>query len=672
MENSVIPAEGRWKKIIVGLIPIVMSVFFFLALYIFGSSGVDGIQSQCLFNAGYDVMAMLLAIILFACGILDRTQSASTRRAFFTLLIIDFCAMTADSISYFLDATPECRNAQLFCMFVAYASDYLLYYLVVLYIMKLLDLDSEKFCIILRRVFAVPCFLLSALTVLNFFMPVYYWVDENGVYSTGPLDTLNACFKGVITILFVTMAIVYRKRLRLYQIVALLGYSLAVAVMVIVDVYAEVFYLDYGVILLLVFIMYIILNLEAGNKGAVTRLEFDTAKKIQASILPNLFPDFVDVPEFEIYALMTPAREVGGDFYDFFMLDENRIAFLVGDVTSHDVGGALFMAVSKAMIKMRAQAGGSPAEVIRDVDAKLGKDNDLGMFVTVWLGYLDLTTGHVVACNAGHDFPALSLRSDERSKGGTYFVEESEHGPAVGLIPGMEFPEIEFDMEPGDKIFLYTDGVNEAQGKDAVQFDIDRLLAVLNENREKRSEEICCQVKEAVDAFVGKDPQFDDMTMMALTFRGYRREGLRMIGSILVDASEDALDEINEFLGGKLSETSFDPNVQFQLELAVEEIFVNIFSYAYEDPDEEMKASPLFGKVEVSCEIQSEPAEITLSFRDGGRAFNPLEAQEADTSGEMFLEKEGGFGIHMVKETMDEVTYERKDGANVLTIRKKL
>ncbi len=515
MENSVIPAEGRWKKIIVGLIPIVMSVFFFLALYIFGSSGVDGIQSQCLFNAGYDVMAMLLAIILFACGILDRTQSASTRRAFFTLLIIDFCAMTADSISYFLDATPECRNAQLFCMFVAYASDYLLYYLVVLYIMKLLDLDSEKFCIILRRVFAVPCFLLSALTVLNFFMPVYYWVDENGVYSTGPLDTLNACFKGVITILFVTMAIVYRKRLRLYQIVALLGYSLAVAVMVIVDVYAEVFYLDYGVILLLVFIMYIILNLEAGNKGAVTRLEFDTAKKIQASILPNLFPDFVDVPEFEIYALMTPAREVGGDFYDFFMLDENRIAFLVGDVTSHDVGGALFMAVSKSMLNMGSQLSETPADVLNSVNQRLKSADYQSMQARVWLGFLDIRTGHLMY--AGAAVPKLAVQDQEVD--GTFRYEHFADTPALGETEESGYTNQEVDLVPGDRIFLYTKGLAASCNPAKEPFGEERLLAVLNENLKKNNEELLNAVQQSIEAFITTGQQTKDLTMLAFTFK---------------------------------------------------------------------------------------------------------------------------------------------------------
>ena len=633
---------------------------------------LDSLGRLSVVQEGMDMLALSLGIILYLICMMDRDSFTGLKRRFLFLLVLVYAATFADAAVWITEGHQELRILSIVLDTLLFAAIPPTSYAFFSYVMEYLGIREKKSTKILSVLMLSGAIVAVVICIINIFHPIYFSIDQWGIYHREAYhqwSDLYAYFAGAVTIVVI---LINAKRIRAYQSAILISFVLAPVFALFVD---QLFYgltPACAVMLTVLSILYVVLNVEKSRAQSAVESELKTATSLQKAMLPNLLPEATDTAEYDLFASMNPAREVGGDFYDYFMLDDHTLAFLIADVSDKGMGAALFMAVSKAMIKMRAQAGGSPAEVIRDVDAKLGKDNDLGMFVTVWLGYLDLTTGHVVACNAGHDFPALSLRSDERSKGGTYFVEESEHGPAVGLIPGMEFPEIEFDMEPGDKIFLYTDGVNEAQGKDAVQFDIDRLLAVLNENREKRSEEICCQVKEAVDAFVGKDPQFDDMTMMALAFRGYRREGLRMTGSILVDASEDALDEINEFLGGKLSETSFDPNVQFQLELAVEEIFVNIFSYAYEDPDEEMKASPLFGKVEVSCEIQSEPAEITLSFRDGGRAFNPLEAQEADTSGEMFLEKEGGFGIHMVKETMDEVTYERKDGANVLTIRKKL
>ena len=152
-----------------------------------------------------------------------------------------------------------------------------------------------------------------------------------------------------------------------------------------------------------------------------------------------------------------------------------------------------------------------------DVDERMGKSNDAGMFVTLWLGYLDIETGHVTACNAGHDYPAILLK--EKNDG--YLIEKTPHGPPVAFIPGMPFPEIEFDMKPGDRIFLYTDGINEAQGSDGEEFGTERLLEVLNRNKGVSSRELCSRVRETVNAFVGKDPQFDDMTMMGLTYRGH-------------------------------------------------------------------------------------------------------------------------------------------------------
>jgi sigma-B regulation protein RsbU (phosphoserine phosphatase) len=250
-------------------------------------------------------------------------------------------------------------------------------------------------------------------------------------------------------------------------------------------------------------------------------IELSLATRIQADMLPNIFPPFPERKDFDIYAMMTPAKEVGGDFYDFFMLDDNRLALVMADVSDKGIGSALFMAVSKAMLKMRSQAGGSPGEVLSDVNIRLAQDNKLNMFVTVWLGYLDLTTGHLVACNGGHGYPALLLKEKEPGEPEGYVIKKTNHGPMVGIFEGSKYPETEFTMQPGDRLFLYTDGVNEAEKSDGEQFGFDRLLEVLNGNLNGSSETVCRYVKDAVRAFEGEGQQFDDITMLALTFRGY-------------------------------------------------------------------------------------------------------------------------------------------------------
>lgn len=214
---------------------------------------------------------------------------------------------------------------------------------------------------------------------------------------------------------------------------------------------------------------------------------------------------------------MTPAREVGGDFYDFFKISEDKLAFLIADVSDKGIGSAVFMAITRCVIRQRALLGGSPKEVLSDVDRFLLMDNEMGMFVTVWMGYLDLATGVVTACNAGHDFPAM-LRKEEGMD--AFAICESEHGSPIAFWPDMEFPEITFTLQKGDRIFLYTDGVNEAMGKAKEEFGFDRMIEVLNEHKNESNEELCKAVKEAVDTFVGDAPQFDDMTMLGLSYNG--------------------------------------------------------------------------------------------------------------------------------------------------------
>ena len=301
----------------------------------------------------------------------------------------------------------------------------------------------------------------------------------------------------------------------MYHIAALMVFTVAVLILVAVDIFAADFSLDYGVILLLVLIMYVILNLETGNKGAVTQMEFDTAKKIQASILPNLFPDFVDVPEFEIYAQMVPAGEVGGDFYDFFMLDENRIAFLVGDVISHDVGGALFMAVSKSMLNMGSQLGGTPADVLKGVNKRMKDADYQSMQARVWLGCLDIRTGHLIYSSAG--VPMLAVQDQEVE--GIFRYEKFEDTPALGEAADPGYQDQEVNLVPGDRIFLYTEGIPSSLDPSGERFGEERLLAVLNENLEQTNEDLLKSVQQRVGDFMGSAHQTSDITMLGFTFK---------------------------------------------------------------------------------------------------------------------------------------------------------
>lgn len=242
--------------------------------------------------------------------------------------------------------------------------------------------------------------------------------------------------------------------------------------------------------------------------------DLSLASKIQIGMLPLKNQLLLDHDEFDVHAIMTPAKTVGGDFYDFYMIDDDHMVIEVADVSDKGLGAAFFMAISKTLIKSRAGMGGSATDIITYVDKMITEKNVAGMFVTLWFAIIDLNTGHVDVCNAGHDYPAISL------KGQDYVIEKTPHGPPIAFIPGVPFTGYEFDLEPGDRIFLYTDGLNEAKRSDGERFGIERMLTVLNNHRNDTNEQMIAAMKDAVTMFVGNEPQFDDQTMLSFTFNG--------------------------------------------------------------------------------------------------------------------------------------------------------
>ena len=242
--------------------------------------------------------------------------------------------------------------------------------------------------------------------------------------------------------------------------------------------------------------------------------ELSLATDIQASMLPRVFPAFPDHKEFDIYASMDPAKEVGGDFYDFFLLDETHLGLVMADVSGKGVPAALFMVIAKTLLKNRANMGGKPSDILAYVNDQLLENNSQNMFVTVWLGILDLESGMLTAANAGHEFPVIK-RGD-----GAFELLKDRHGLVLAGLPGMKYQDYEITLEPGDKLFLYTDGVPEATNGDNELFGPERLVEVLNKEPFENCEKLLNTVKQGILDFVMEAPQFDDITMMCLDYKG--------------------------------------------------------------------------------------------------------------------------------------------------------
>ena len=253
---------------------------------------------------------------------------------------------------------------------------------------------------------------------------------------------------------------------------------------------------------------------EKDVKSARLEYELNLATRIQEDMLPNVFPPFPERKEFDIYASMTPAKEVGGDFYDFFLIDNDHLCMVIADVSGKGVPAALFMMAAKIIISDNAMMGKTPAQILTDTNALICANNREEMFVTVWLGILEISTGKMTASNAGHEYPVL-----KRQNGDFEFFKD-KHGFVIGGMEGIKYKDYEIDLEPGSSLFLYTDGVPEAENAKGEMFGAERMLSALNRRKDESPEQIIKSVKTAVDGFVDKNEQFDDLTMLCFKYEG--------------------------------------------------------------------------------------------------------------------------------------------------------
>ena len=245
--------------------------------------------------------------------------------------------------------------------------------------------------------------------------------------------------------------------------------------------------------------------------------ELDMAKRIQEAMLPGIFPAFPERSDFDIYATMEPAKQVGGDFYDFFLIDEDHLYLAIADVSGKSVPAALFMMMSKIILQNCALIGLSPAEILARTNGAVCANNGLEMFVTVWAGILEISTGKLIAANAGHEFPAI-MRAGKK-----FELLKDRHGFVIGGMKGMKYTEYEIQLQPGDKLFVYTDGIPEAMDADKKMYGTARMVNALNDAKDASPQTILQTVRESIRVFVRDCEQFDDMTMLCLEYNGRKQ-----------------------------------------------------------------------------------------------------------------------------------------------------
>ena len=375
--------------------------------------------------------------------------------------------------------------------------------------------------------------------------------------------------------------------------------------------------------------------------------ELKLANLIQSNSLPNDFPAFPERDDFDLYALMRPAKEVGGDFYDFFLIDDNHLGLVMADVSGKGVPAALFMMVTKILVNEISYIYESPGEVLTLVNDRICSNNKNNMFITVWLGIVNLKTGEVVAANAGHEDPAIF-------NGNEFIIDKQKHGIPIGAMDGYKYKDYKFKLKTGNKLFVYTDGVPEAEDDNDKMFGLDNMIKSLNKVKESSCTGILNSMKDDVDKFVNGAVQFDDLTMLCFEYIGKSKIKRKQVFRADVLELDNVLSYVHSVIDKKV-----EKNQSMKLDVVIEEIFVNIAKYAYDDVGD------------VLIEVLFDKNKLILTFEDEGNPFNPLEKDDPDTSLSSDDRQIGGLGIFMVKKMVDKVKYEYKDNKNILIIEKK-
>lgn len=384
--------------------------------------------------------------------------------------------------------------------------------------------------------------------------------------------------------------------------------------------------------------------------------ELNLASDIQAHMLPCIFPPFPEYSEFDLYAIMDPAKEVGGDFYDFYMIGENKLAVTVADVSGKGVPAALFMVIAKTLLKNYAQMGLEPNKVFETVNRLLCDGNDAGLFVTAWMGVLELSSGTMTYVNAGQN-PPLVKRAD-----GQFEYLRQRTGFVLAGMEGARYRQNTLHFAPGDRLLLYTDGVTEATTPEQELYGESRLQAFMNDHAKMETAPVLQALRKDLDAFAGTAPQFDDITLLLLDFRGFKGNEMEMTQKTFA-ASVDVVSEVIAFVETEMERAGCPIKTQMAICVAMEELFVNIAQYAYPEGT---------GSAQLAIGVDKNTNTATFVLTDRGVPFDPLEQQDPDITKPAEEREIGGLGIFIVKKTMDTVRYERVQNKNQLTMTKKL
>lgn len=394
---------------------------------------------------------------------------------------------------------------------------------------------------------------------------------------------------------------------------------------------------------------------DINEKKAAIESELHIASAIQKGMLPKNFPTSSSRDDVQLHATLMPAKDVGGDLFDFYIRDE-KLFFCIGDVSGKGVPASLVMAVTRAIFRTVSARESMPDRIMTTMNKTMAEINESNMFVTLFVGVLDLPTGRMRYCNAGHDAPLLV--------GVGVGTLPCDSNIPIGIMSSWKYTLQEKQVFPGTTIFLFTDGLTEAENASHEQFKMQRVNDVATQalsEQKQDPKQLISLLTNAVHQFVGDAEQSDDLTMMAIQYTKQQRD-VRMSKSITLPNDTQEVPRLAAFVEEVCEAVGFNPAVTMQMNLALEEAVVNVMKYAY----------PIGMHGNVSIEAQANDVRLKFTIIDSGKPFDPTVKADVDTTLSAQERPIGGLGIHIIRQIMDSINYERLDGHNVLTLRKKL
>ena len=494
------------KIVIIELIFTIVSAIFIM---IVGTMFFNDVRlEEYLFNTGVDQLGSLIcAALIFG----SMRQKGDGTKFFRVLILCSSASFAANIAMYYTLKVPEYSTTCFILCMISKLIDLVMIFCFYQYVNSTLNFSG-----MLKKIAdkGIPVLMTLETVVLlsNIFAPVTFYIDADGMYQSTDISWLEDIYLIAVSVT-ATVLIVRSSCPRSQKAAALTFIFFPIAEYLLTGaMFGNAG--QYGVILVSLVIMYCIIFNDKSKKVASTQIELNLATQIQSSMLPNIFPAFPERKEFDIHASMTPAKEVGGDFYDLFMVDDDHLAMVIADVSGKGIPAALFMMSSKILINDHTIMGGTPAEILERVNKQIYSTNKANMFVTVWLGILEISTGKLTTANAGHEYPFLNLN-------GNYEIFKDKHGLAIGAAMKSKYRDHEIMLKKGDSLFVYTDGVAEATNANNELFGTERTLEALNAlPKDNSQEDMLKGVRQYVDAFVKEAPQFDDLTMLGLKYYG--------------------------------------------------------------------------------------------------------------------------------------------------------